>query len=332
MQPYLTSLDKANALLDEAGHPRGADGTRFPMTIDYDPGDPEQGRNVAEFLRPQLRKIGIAAEVRAVPDFPTWAERVSNFDYDVTMDEVFNWGDPVIGVARTYLSSNIRKGVVWSNMQGYKNPKVDALLDQAASEPDTGQADGAVSRNSRRSWWRTCRSISSTWCRTTPRPTKGLAGLPLTIWGAMSPLDELHWAAPPSLSLILGLACADRQRGRVAAGGHGAELPVDPPWRRATRPRSSRVRWAGASPEVLATHPGGVRAWTCRYRSNLAATCYARCRAISDTRSISTSRCSHLILQRLPATALLMGAALLFAVRGRAAAGHRRGAAPARAW
>ena len=196
LQSYLASIDKANALLDEAGHARGADGTRFPMTIDYDPGDPEQGRNVAEFLRPQLRKIGIAAEVRAVPDFPTWAERVSNFDYDVTMDEVFNWGDPVIGVARTYLSSNIRKGVVWANMQGYKNPKVDALLDQAASEPDTAKRTALYQQFEAL----VVDDVPIHFINVVPYYTaanKGLAGLPLTIWGAMSPLDELHWATPP---------------------------------------------------------------------------------------------------------------------------------------
>jgi peptide/nickel transport system substrate-binding protein len=52
---------------------------------------------------------------------------------------VFNWGDPVIGVHRTYLTRNIRKGVIWSNTQSYSNPKVDALLDAAAAEPDTAK-------------------------------------------------------------------------------------------------------------------------------------------------------------------------------------------------
>src|SRR3546814_17644570 len=52
------------------------------------------------------------------------------------MDSVFNWGDPVIGVARTYLTSNIRKGVIWSNTQQYSNPKVDELLEKAAVETD----------------------------------------------------------------------------------------------------------------------------------------------------------------------------------------------------
>jgi len=39
-----------------------------------------------------------------------------------------NWGDPVIGVHRTYLSDNIRRGLVWSNTQNFRNPRVDELL------------------------------------------------------------------------------------------------------------------------------------------------------------------------------------------------------------
>ena len=45
----------------------------------------------------------------------------------MSMDIVFNWGDPIIGVHRTYLSSNIRPHV-WTNTQAYTNPKVDELL------------------------------------------------------------------------------------------------------------------------------------------------------------------------------------------------------------
>src|SRR5699024_2370821 len=63
--------------------------------------------------------------------------KVANYDYDVTVDNVWNWGDPAIGVARTYLCSNIHKGVVWTNMSRYCNKKVDALFAKAAAEPDT---------------------------------------------------------------------------------------------------------------------------------------------------------------------------------------------------
>ena len=197
VQPYAPDLDRANALLDEAGLKRGADGTRFPLQIDYDPGDPEQGRNIAEFLRPALRKIGIAAEVRAVPDFPTWAERVANFDYDVTVDSVFNWGDPVIGVARTYLSGNIRKGVVWANMQQYRNPRVDELLNGAAAEPDPAKRRAQYAEFQKI----VVDEVPIHFLNVVPYYTaanKGLAELPLSIWGALSPLDTLRWATPPT--------------------------------------------------------------------------------------------------------------------------------------
>ena len=52
----------------------------------------------------------------------------------MTMDMVFNMGDPVIGVHRTYLSENIRQGVMWSNTQNYSNARVDELLEQATVE------------------------------------------------------------------------------------------------------------------------------------------------------------------------------------------------------
>ena len=67
------------------------------------------------------------------------ARRVSTFQFDMTLDSVWNWGDPVIGVHRTWLSSNIREGVIWSNTQSYSNPKVDQLLAQAGKEMDAAK-------------------------------------------------------------------------------------------------------------------------------------------------------------------------------------------------
>ena len=57
----------------------------------------------------------------------------------MTMNAYFNWGDPVIGVNRTYVSSNIRPGVIWSNTQQYSNARVDELLAAAAVETDTAK-------------------------------------------------------------------------------------------------------------------------------------------------------------------------------------------------
>ena len=131
VETYDVDLDKANALLDEAGFPMDGD-SRFALTIDFGwPGVKPQ----VEYVKAALKKVGIAVEVRASADFPTWAKRMGEMDFDLSWDTVFNWGDPVIGVHRTYVSSNIGKGV-WSNTQGYANARVDELLDMASREGD----------------------------------------------------------------------------------------------------------------------------------------------------------------------------------------------------
>ncbi|MCB1455096.1 MAG: ABC transporter substrate-binding protein [Nitratireductor sp.] len=192
---YDVDLDKANAMLDEAGMKAGADGIRFKLTVDYIPGPAEQQQNVAEYLKSQLKKVGIDVEVRAAPDFPTWAKRVSTGDFDMTMDVVFNWGDPVIGVHRTYLSSNIKPGVIWSNTQGYKNEKVDDLLAKAAIEPDQAR---------RKALYDEFQMIVGDelpiyWINTTPYHTaynKKLGNVPVSIWGTMQSMDEVYWKEP----------------------------------------------------------------------------------------------------------------------------------------
>jgi len=130
---YEVDLDKANALLDEAGFPKGADGKRFSISIDYGNTGAKQ---YAEFTKASLAKVGIDVSVNSFVDFPTWAQKISNYDFDMTWDSVFNWGDPVIGVHRTYSSDNIKKGVIWSNTQQYSNPRVDELMELAGKEVD----------------------------------------------------------------------------------------------------------------------------------------------------------------------------------------------------
>ena len=131
VEDYALDLDKANALLDEAGYPMEGD-KRFDLTIDF--GWPDVKPQV-EYVKAALKKVGINVTVRASADFPTWAKRMGEMDFDLSWDTVFNWGDPVIGVHRTYLSSNIGKGV-WSNTQGYSNARVDEILELASKEND----------------------------------------------------------------------------------------------------------------------------------------------------------------------------------------------------
>ncbi len=191
VEPYKVDLDKANRLLDQAGLKKGPGGMRAALSVDFLPGSSEQQKNVAEYLKPQLKKIGIDVTVRNSPDFPTWAKRVSSQDFDMTMDAVFNWGDPVIGVHRTYLTSNIRPGVIWSNTQSYSNPKIDDLLAKAAVERDPAKRKAEYNEFQKI----VVSDAPIAYINVLPYfhvYEKSLRNLPMTIWGAVSPIDEMY--------------------------------------------------------------------------------------------------------------------------------------------
>ena len=111
-------------------------------------------------------------------------------DFDMSMDANFNWGDPIIGVHRTYLSTNIRP-IVWTNTQSYNNPKVDVLLNSAGSVMDPTQ---------RKAYYAAFQKIV-----TDELPVyfidqvgyhtisqKKVGNVPSTIWGTASPFDEVY--------------------------------------------------------------------------------------------------------------------------------------------
>ena len=191
VEPYNVDLNKARKLLDEAGYKKGADGKRFPLTIDYIPAGTDF-KTTSEYLKAQLKKVGIDAKIRTSADFPTWIKQISSWDFDMTIDSVWGWGDPVIGVHRTYLTSNIRKGVIWSNTQGYSNPKVDDLLAQAAVEIDTGKRKALYAEFQKI----VVDEVPIAYLNTFPFYTiydKGLKNVNTTIWGPLSPMHEVYW-------------------------------------------------------------------------------------------------------------------------------------------
>lgn len=190
---YGQDFEKANRLLDEAGYERDKTGKRFSFHITYMPEKTGINQHITDYLREVLlRNLGVEAIIEHPEDFNEWVEKVSNWDFDVTMDDVFNWGDPVIGVHRTYLSTNIRKGVIWSNTQGYSNPTVDILMEQAASELDFQKRyalyqqfqEIIVDELPVYSLFQPFFAIAY---------HKNLAGVNQSIWGLMTPLDTVYW-------------------------------------------------------------------------------------------------------------------------------------------
>ncbi len=190
---YEQDFEKANRLLDEAGYPRDAAGKRFAVSMTYIPEKAGNNQKAIEYLRQLLlRNLGVEIVIDHPETVKAWMDKVSNWDFDATLDDVFNWGDPVIGVHRTYLSDNIRKGVIWSNTQGYRNPEVDSLLARAGSEIDFEKRYALYQKFQR---------IITDDLPVYPifQPffaiawDKNLDGIPQSIWGIMTPLDTVYW-------------------------------------------------------------------------------------------------------------------------------------------
>lgn len=190
VQTYDLNLEKANALLDEAGLPKDSSGKRFSLTMDWEPSGMAP-RMLAETVKSQLGKVGINVVLQATPDFPAWAKRIADWDFDLTIDSVWNWGDPVIGVHRTYLSSNIRNAI-WSNTQGYTNEKVDDLLAQAGTEVDVEKRKALYNEFGKI----VSDELPVYWLSRSPFYTiydKRLRDVVKSVWGVMSPMDEIYW-------------------------------------------------------------------------------------------------------------------------------------------
>ncbi|MBI1778668.1 MAG: ABC transporter substrate-binding protein [Proteobacteria bacterium] len=127
---YAYDPKKAAALLDEMGLKPGADGVRVhvkAMPLPYG----EVWNRLAEYSRQTLGRVGIQLDIEPV-DTPTWVQRTTNYEYELTWNYLSQFADPALGVARAYISTNIRKGIPSTNIGGYANPRVDELFAKAA--------------------------------------------------------------------------------------------------------------------------------------------------------------------------------------------------------
>jgi peptide/nickel transport system substrate-binding protein len=125
---------QSEALLDEVGLRRGADGKRFKLRLLPLPYG-ETWNLLAAYCRQALEKVGIGIDMEN-SDAGAYAQHVGNWDYDLALNFVSQFADPALGIARTYVSSNIRKGVYATNTEGYSNTRVDELFAKASVEQD----------------------------------------------------------------------------------------------------------------------------------------------------------------------------------------------------
>ncbi|GAB5373922.1 MAG: ABC transporter substrate-binding protein [Acuticoccus sp.] len=128
-------LERADALLDEAGYPRGDDGVRFTIEQYFLPYGEKYVR-LGEYIRQQLGKIGIEVRTESL-DIGGWLKAVfTDWDYQLTSTFTDNRNDPTIGTERLFTTDKIIKGATFRNSMGYSNPRVDELFEIGANSPN----------------------------------------------------------------------------------------------------------------------------------------------------------------------------------------------------
>jgi len=128
-------IEKARALLDEAGLEPDEDGVRLRMVHDLTPYG-EEWRRFGEYVKQALGEIGIEVELR-YEDVATWLKRVyTDYDYEMSSNWLYGLPDPVLGVHRQYHSDQIRPGTVFVNGTKWSTPETDEMMNKAAVEND----------------------------------------------------------------------------------------------------------------------------------------------------------------------------------------------------
>ncbi|WP_144264630.1 ABC transporter substrate-binding protein [Polaromonas sp. C04] len=120
--------DKARKLLAESGY-KGQPVRLLGLPFG------EAWNRTAELIRQNLLEAGLKVELVAT-DLAGAVTRASNWDFDLALTYMYQYGDPALGVSRNYVSSEIKKGSAFNNVGGYQNAKVDAMFYRAAGTTD----------------------------------------------------------------------------------------------------------------------------------------------------------------------------------------------------
>ena len=131
---YTLDPAKANALLDEAGFPRKADGARFELRYVYGANDLPAAK-IGDIMSRNLAGVGIKVIARPL-DRGAWIQvAFTNNEFDMTSASFSLGPDPDVGIERFYNSNNIFN-IVGVNNSKYINPEVDRLFDEQRVQTD----------------------------------------------------------------------------------------------------------------------------------------------------------------------------------------------------
>lgn len=126
---------KAEALLDEAGYKRGADGVRFKLRLLPAPWF-EQTKQFGDYARQALKAVGIDAEIVSRDPASHQKAVYTDHDFDLAVGSPVYRNDPAISTTILY-QGGLPAGVPFSNQYGYQDAGMDALIAKAAETVDT---------------------------------------------------------------------------------------------------------------------------------------------------------------------------------------------------
>ncbi|PXX64435.1 peptide/nickel transport system substrate-binding protein [Pseudomonas sp. LAMO17WK12:I10] len=130
---YAYDPDKAKALIAESGVDVGA--VRIRLLNGEKGGAWER---LAEYTKQALQLMGFKVQV-VTSDAATWFQRVSDWDFDLTYNFIFQIGDPYLTNAYLYRSDYILKTSPFANVSGYVNPAADSLWNRVADTAEGPQ-------------------------------------------------------------------------------------------------------------------------------------------------------------------------------------------------
>ena len=122
---YTYDLDKAAALLAEAGHPDGG----FSLTITHVTGDLDE-QQVAEVWKAELAKVGIDLQIQAMAWEAQWALGQSDPQNAQDVFLFYWWPDYVSPISWLYSMFRTEEETLF-NLGYYANADFDALIDEA---------------------------------------------------------------------------------------------------------------------------------------------------------------------------------------------------------
>jgi peptide/nickel transport system substrate-binding protein len=127
--PYPHDPARARTLLAAAGY-----GTGLTLVVDIPTTHPDEAPRLAELMAEQCIEVGVTVQVKTFDDRPAYAEMVKA----KRIDDACCFDSSPLSTWRV-LREKFHAGVRGAWWEGYSNPEVDALLDQAAAAVDAGR-------------------------------------------------------------------------------------------------------------------------------------------------------------------------------------------------